>query len=211
MAAPGPTQVVPSGMKLSAAQVAQYARNAGLPENEIAMAVAVANLESGWDPNIEGRIDPRDKGLMQINSHYHPEILQVNWRNPQENMNVAHGIWQHGGWNQWHTAGAARLLSKRPDIVQAVGSSHSVGDIAGTTVGAAVGAAVNVAGLPDIAAAVKFFTVGRNWARIGEVVLGGVLLIIALNILARPVTQPVTGQAGKIAKRISPVARALSE
>ncbi len=202
MAPVPPTQSqIPKGVKLSAAQVAQHARTAGFPESEIAMTVAVAYLESGWDPNREGEIDPRDKGLMQINSHYHPEVLQINWRNPQENMNLAFRIWQTRGWGEWHTAGAARLVRNRADIVQAVASSHSVGDIAGV----AASAVGDATGLKDIANAVKFFTVGRNWARIGEMVLGGALLLIALNILARPITQPVI----KVAAKATPAGEAL--
>lgn len=32
------------------------------------------NLESGYDPAAVGYVDPRDRGLAQINSYWHPEI-----------------------------------------------------------------------------------------------------------------------------------------
>jgi hypothetical protein len=159
------------------------------------MAVAVADLESGRDPNIEGTVDPRDKGLMQINSHYHPEILRVNWRNPQENMNVAFRIWStRHNWSEWHTAGSAALLSKSPSIQQAVGSSHSIGDIAGAAGGAladatGASAAINAVGLA--AKAGTWMSDPANWLRIAYVVLGGALVIGALIIVAKPVTEPV--------------------
>jgi hypothetical protein len=205
MAAAAPTQSqFPSGTQLSYAQVAAYARNAGFPENQIAMAVAIADLESGRHPNIEGRVDPRDKGLMQINSHYHPEVLRINWRNPQENMNLAHTIWAaRNNWSEWHTAGAAVLLSKSPTITQAVGSSHSLGDIAGATasgVGKLTGLDAAGNALSLAAKAGTWINNPRNWTRIMYVILGGALLVGALVVVAQPVAGPAIKTAVKLAK-----------
>ena len=203
MAAPGPTNVVPRGVKLSRAAVAQLARNAGFPDSEITMAVAVAELESGLDPNIEGKVDPRDKGLMQINSHYHPEVLRINWRNPQENMNLAFRIWSaRHNWSEWHTAGAAALLKNSPSIQQAVGSSHSVGDIAGAVVGAVPGAASAQQALSLAAKAGTWINNPRNWIRVLYVIVGGALVVSALVVVVLPVaTNVVGGPAVKLAKK----------
>jgi hypothetical protein len=204
MAAPGPTNTVPRGVILSYAQVAALARNAGFPDDQIAMAVAIADLESGRNPNIEGRVDPRDKGLMQINSHYHPEVLKINWRNPQENMNLAFRIWStRHNWSEWHTAGAAALLSKSPTITQAVGSSHSLGDIAGAAasgIGQVTGLDAAGNALSLAAKAGTWISDPGNWLRVAYVILGGALLIGALIVVAQPVAGPLVKTAVKAIK-----------
>ena len=40
------------------------------------------NLESGFDPAAVGYVDPRDRGLAQINSYWHPEITDVKAFDP---------------------------------------------------------------------------------------------------------------------------------
>ena len=40
------------------------------------------NLESGFDPAAVGYVDPRDRGLAQINSYWHPEVLDEDAFDP---------------------------------------------------------------------------------------------------------------------------------
>lgn len=89
-----------------AAQIAQYAKQAGFPPNQIATAVAVALGESG------GRADAyngsnsngtADHGLMQINSVHSGLLKNYNWKDPAQNMQMAYQIWRDAGgsWSPW--------------------------------------------------------------------------------------------------------------
>jgi hypothetical protein len=168
------------------------------------MAVAIAELESGFDPNIEGKVDPRDKGLMQINSYYHPEVLTINWRNPQLNMNLAFKIWSvRHNWSEWHTSGSAALLSKSPSIQQAVGSSHSLGEIAGAAGGAladATGVSTAIGALDLAARAGTWINDPGNWLRVAYVLVGGLLIIGALVVVALPVASNAVPQVRAVKK-----------
>lgn len=197
--------------KLSGESVASYARNAGFPENQIPMATAVAWLESGFDPNIEGKADPRDKGLMQINSHYHPEVLQINWRDPQQNMNLAHKIWASGGWSQWHTSGAATVLSRSPTFqayAKSSSASQSTANAVQDAIGAAVQPAVSLAHLVEFIGKMgNWFVDPRNWERVIFVVLGGSLVLAGLYSATRPITQPVVSAGKKAATTAVAIAK----
>lgn len=197
--------------KLSGESVAQYARNAGFPEEQIPMATAVAWLESRFDPNIEGKADPRDKGLMQINSHYHPEVLQINWRDPQANMNLAHKIWAADGWSQWHTAGSATVLSKSPTFqayAKSSASSQSTANAIGGVIGDAIDAAKAPLGILQLMTkGATFFSDPRNWERIIFVALGGALVLAGLYSATRPVTQPLVDTGKKMAAVAATVAK----
>lgn len=46
-------------------------RDLGIPDD---LLCALLELESAWDPGATGYVDPRDRGLAQINSTAHPEV-----------------------------------------------------------------------------------------------------------------------------------------
>ncbi len=204
MAAAGPTTHVIG--KLSATQVAAYARNAGFPDSELPMAVEVARLESGFDPTKVGVLDPRDLGLYQINSHYHPEVLKINWKDAQANTNLAHTIWLQRGWGEWHTSLAARaaLASGATDSKAAAASAKATQQQADI-----VPNAINTALAPIEA----FNRIGqwisnpRNILRIAEVGLGGGLLLVAIAMISRPVAEPVAKVATQVAEVATPYGR----
>lgn len=90
-----------------AAQIAQYARQAGFPESAIPTAVAIAMAESSGradatHSNTNGSID---RGLMQINSIHSQLLSQYNWKDPLQNMQMAYQIWKDAGnsWTPWST------------------------------------------------------------------------------------------------------------
>lgn len=176
--------------KLSSTQVAEIARNAGFPDKEIPMAVEIARLESGFDPNKEGVLDPRDKGLYQINSHFHPEVLKINWRDPHQNTDLAYQIWTHGGWSQWSTYNKALLTVNVSDSHAAAKSAKSSQQQTVSGVAGAVGDTL-LAPFKPIADTVKFLSVGRNWGRIGMILIGGVILLLGVNELTKPYTEGI--------------------
>lgn len=48
-----------------------------------------SQLESGWDPAARGVIDPRDRGLMQINSYAHPDVSDEQADDPSFSLDWA--------------------------------------------------------------------------------------------------------------------------
>jgi cell wall-associated NlpC family hydrolase len=88
-------------------QIAQYARQAGFPEDQIPTAVAIAMAESSGNAgathgNTNGSTD---YGLMQINSIHSNLLSQYNWNDPAQNMQMAYQIWKDAGgnWSPWVT------------------------------------------------------------------------------------------------------------
>jgi hypothetical protein len=198
---------VPTARQLTRDEVAGYARAAGFPDSEIPMAVAVAELESGRQPARVGMIDHDDLGLMQINARYHPEVRQINWKDPGQNMRLAFTIWQHGGWRQWHTAGAATLLSKTPAFTSTVkGSLGLIGqavDAGSQAVDAAVAPAKAALQLAEMGARVgTFFMDPRNWERILFVLIGATVIIVGTAVVIRPYTEPAVKTGMKVAAAV---------
>lgn len=102
---------------LSAFQIAALAKEAGFPASQIPIAVAVAFAESGGSttivskPNTDGSVD---KGLWQINSKAHADLLsRYDYSNPHDNAKMAFIIWSQAGnkWTPWTTfnTGSYRL------------------------------------------------------------------------------------------------------
>lgn len=64
---------------------------------------AVIEKESNWNPEAIGKVDPRDKGIMQINERWHPDYFANNdWRNSSSNVDygtslLAQGLKTSGG------------------------------------------------------------------------------------------------------------------
>jgi Transglycosylase SLT domain/Putative peptidoglycan binding domain len=51
----------------------------GIPDQLLLKQI---KLESGNDPGATGSVDPRDRGLLQINSHWHPEVSDAQAFDP---------------------------------------------------------------------------------------------------------------------------------
>lgn len=117
--------------KLSAAQIAQYAAGAGFKGDALRNAVAVALAESGGETTAVGvnsdKWRSRDRGLWQINSHWHPEVTDALAFNPATCARAAYRISSGGtNWSPWSTwkNGAAQTQMARAQIGvnQAAGS-----------------------------------------------------------------------------------------
>ena len=89
--------------------VARLARNAGFPctGSRLATAVAVAKAESSFRPTITntvGNAHGIDRGLWQINSHWHPEVSASCALSASCNARAAARISSKGAsWSQWWT------------------------------------------------------------------------------------------------------------
>lgn len=107
-------------MKLTAAQIAQYASNAGFTGDDLATATAIAIAESGGDPTIQGdwtldgKIVPKGTpgavatsiGLWQIHFTVHPEYDPQSLLDPQYNASAAFDLFTaRGNFNDWSTYG----------------------------------------------------------------------------------------------------------
>jgi hypothetical protein len=113
---------------LSPAQIAAYARAAGFRGAGLTWAVAVALAESGGRTDAtlvnHDRWHSVDRGLWQINNHWHPEVSDAQAFDPAQAAAAAYRI-SHGGtsWTPWATfnngsagkqIGRARLAAAAP-------------------------------------------------------------------------------------------------
>jgi hypothetical protein len=94
---------------LTYAQVAQLAKNAGVPctGERIAVATAVAFAESShrpWITNTVGNAHGIDRGLWQINSYWHPEVSASCALSASCNARAMARISRQGTrWTEWWT------------------------------------------------------------------------------------------------------------
>jgi hypothetical protein len=94
--------------QLTDAQVATVARRAGFTGERLIDAITVCLAESGGRTdvvNTAGNHPPsRDRGLWQINDHYHPEVTDRQAFDPDGNAHAAYRISEGGrSWSQWST------------------------------------------------------------------------------------------------------------
>jgi hypothetical protein len=157
-------------------QRAQYARAAGFPENQIAMAVAVSIAENtAGDPsathkNSNGSVD---YGLWQINSIHNFPTSQLF--SPQGNANAAFKVWTDAGnsWKPWSTyPGKAMVYFQRGQFAARDKTVPNPGG--GPTV--TVDLPDPLQGIADFA---KFISDEHNWVRVGWFLAGAFLLTYA--------------------------------
>lgn len=55
----------------------------------------------GYDPNVRGSVDPRDRGLWQINSTYHPEVTDAVAFDPIASTFWVARQWANGNATWW--------------------------------------------------------------------------------------------------------------
>lgn len=190
---------------LSNAAVAALAREAGLPENQIAMAVAVAKLESGLNPDAVGdknRPSPgcSSVGLWQINScPKWPRGGAEALHDPKFNAAKMVEIWSDGkDWHQWSTRGQAIILARTIDVTAgspgglqpAPGGPYTESPTAGAE------------GKPfDLTSADTWLRVATFIAGIGLIIAGIAILVgdTATDVVTN-IGGSVKGLAGKVAK-----------
>jgi hypothetical protein len=94
--------------RLTPAQIAAVAARAGFTGRALTNAVAVALAESGGNPaavNVNrDKWRSRDRGLWQINSHWHRDVSDADAFNPEAAARHAHRISRGGrDWSPWAT------------------------------------------------------------------------------------------------------------
>lgn len=111
---------------ISTQQARTYAQAAGFSGSALDMIVAIATCESGLDPSIRGKSDPRDRGIVQINSYWHPEVSDACAFNPQCAMQQAYRISKGGtDFSQWTTYKNGCASGKLGASIQASGTPTS--------------------------------------------------------------------------------------
>jgi hypothetical protein len=59
------------------------------------------HCESRFDPLVRGHVDPRDRGLVQINSYWHPEVSDAEAFDPVFSIRYMVWQWSRGNASQW--------------------------------------------------------------------------------------------------------------
>jgi len=196
---------------LNANAIAAYAAKAGFRNDvkirgvsELVLAVAIALGESGGNTQAHNAKPPDNSfGLMQINmigglgparrKQFGISSNEELYR-PDVNMKAARQVFVDAGnsfrpWSVYTSGSYLRYLTKAqagvasPEMVESTASSLGLPDIGG--IGDMIG----------------FLTSGSTWIRIGQFLGGGILVIVAVMMLAGK-------NAGQIAQ-VVPVGKAL--
>jgi peptidoglycan hydrolase-like protein with peptidoglycan-binding domain len=117
--------------RLTDKQIATLARSVGFNGTGLRLAIAVCLAESAGNPhavNTYGNKPPsRDRGLWQINDHYHPDVSDAVAFDPTGNARAAYRISSHGSnWHPWSTynSGSYRQFLNRADAaIRAIGAA----------------------------------------------------------------------------------------
>lgn len=115
----------PSDMKLSAAQIAQYAQGAGFSGDDLVVATAVALAESSGNTGVVGdlALTPGGSvGLWQINLRWHPEYTAEELTDPATNAAAAFKIYTAAGnsftpWSTYKNGAYGNHLNEASDAV----------------------------------------------------------------------------------------------
>lgn len=174
--------------KISDAEIAGYAKGAGLSGNAVAIAVAIALAESGGNTESHNPIPPDDSyGLWQINmlGSMGPARRKqfglssnADLYNPATNARVMFSLSNGGAnWKPWttYTSGKYRMFMARGNA--AAGNPASTGNGGSTGTVVPVGFSDTIDGIKK---AFDTLTDAHTWVRVGLFIGGFVLLVIAL-------------------------------
>jgi hypothetical protein len=206
---------------LTPAQVAGYVIQAGFKGSAAIDAISVALAESGGRTdavNVNGdKWKSRDRGLFQINSHWHPEVSDAQAFDPKAATAAAYKI-SHAGadWSAWSTwpVAAAAMRGRATIAVQQYLSGVAHGLVGGgitlnpldagtfhdpTGVLDKVGSTAQAVGQIAVilAHAGQWVADPHNMLRIVMVAGGAVATVVALVLLAE------SGAAGSTAQSAS--------
>lgn len=147
-------------MTESPSQLEGLAEAAGFPSNQLNVAQAVAEAESGGNPTAISSTD--DYGLWQINKAAHPDLFdKYTWSDPQQNADMAFAVWKAAGdsWDPWTTykSGAYQKFLNAGVTPSGGGGGESSGSSSAGGGSAPGGGATNAGlfSLPD--AIIQFF------------------------------------------------------
>jgi hypothetical protein len=116
-----------ANMQLSPNQIAQYAYQAGFRGTGLINAIAIALAESGGQTHGKDNVNTdqwksRDRGLYQINSHWHPEVTDQCAYNPICASGAAFRISAKGSnFGAWSTFNSKVYLVYVPQATIAAG------------------------------------------------------------------------------------------
>lgn len=168
-------------MSLSSSQLTSIAQSAGFTGAGLATIVAIALAESGGNPAIRGGQDPRDRGVLQINSYWHPEVSDACAFDPACAFKAAFGISSNGtNFSQWTTFQNGAYKSHLSSAQQATSVTSSATSQAAS-------------GVNPVQAITDFFgglSPALPWlsnpVRIIKFAAGLLLIVIALYLLVVP-------------------------
>lgn len=207
---------------LSAEDVGSYAYKAGVTDvYDLAVAIAVSSLESGFRPNAHAFDSDDDSyGLWQINMKgaLGPERrakfgLPNNdaLLDPATNARVMAALSSNG-----HNFSAWSTFTSGPAKVKALQYMGTAGKIAasGGTLGGVAGAAASAAGtLEDVGTATRatynWVSDRNNWFRVAKVFLGGALLVGGLYLVTRPIVGAQAEKVIGVAAKVMPQGKAV--
>lgn len=190
---------------LSAVELATLAIRAGWRGQGAARATAVMLAESSGNTDAHNTHNGNDaRGLMQINvkASAHPEFASRNLYDAETNVATGFELWKKDGWQPWNSSRAGQALNMVPAeaAVLAAQARHPELGLKILGEGPNLSQSAPPPGgnpLTAIGDAIKFLSVGRNWGRIGMIAIGGIIILIAVNTLTKPYTEPVRKVATK--------------
>lgn len=214
---------------LTPVQVATVASAAGFTGAALEMAVAIALAESGGNPKAvntnSDKWKSRDRGLWQINDHYHAEVSDAQAFDPNQAAKAAYRI-SNGGksWSAWATyknGSANAQMSRAKMAVAQLGDfagggsvDYGGGDFAAdpSLIGSALTLAKTFAqvGSTWIKAA-QWLADPHNWLRVVEVGGGLVLVTVAVAMLGRTGAGPIADGVKAVASAPGKAAKAAAK
>lgn len=178
-------------------QLSDYARQAGFTGASQAIIVAIALAESGGQSSIRGKTDPRDRGVLQINSFWHSEVSDNCAFDVACSFREVYRI-SNGGTNfrAWCTAWSDGACGTRGGTYQGTGSPYQK-YLSGLPTGGAAGAppqppvtqpvTANTSPLTTwITGMGPFFAWVSNPLRVAKLVVGMILIGLSLYMLTVP-------------------------
>ncbi len=190
--------------KLTAEQIATYARSAGFPEKEINTAVGVAMAESGGETTSHNSKPPDNSyGLWQINmlGSLGPDrrkrfgiTKNEQLYDPAVNAKAAYIIWKDSGWNAWttYTSGKYKGWATNPNGAVAI-DAGKVSELTG------VPSAINAFGT----------TLFKGLANVQGIMIGIALLLVGVTLLI--INGKTAKNVGKAALTVVPGGTAIKK
>lgn len=206
---------MPKVPNLTDAQIAGAAKAAGFSGSALAKAVAIALAESSGNPRAHNAVPPDNSyGLWQINmlgsmgpARRKQFGLSSNTQlfDPVTNAKAAYAISSKGSnFRSWSTYTSGAYLRYMSRANKAAGNPNSSGLDSGVS---QAGFLDSVNPIPEIVEFFEFISDPKTWLRLGMLVSGGALIILALAQISG-----ATGklqQAAKVVTDVVPQAKAL--
>lgn len=172
----------PRAKSLSPSGIAGAASVAGFTGSDLVTAVAIALAESSGETSVIGPLPSgkntdgtSDYGLFQINSSHKALLATGNWKDPIANAKMAYSLYVGRGRNfkDWttYTSGAYLLHMPAAQIGVNTKTNPSSGSVVAGDTAAGTSSASFLSNLTN----------AETWKRVGEILLGGILILIAVT------------------------------